>query len=109
LNVLLPKLIEDLILRLRTPTFPERNPIPSVPALPLPTGRCESRNYTPAMLVHDSRVLQVTLFRTLHKNLSALDFSLLLPDVMTIADEVDSQLTQAMHSYMGVVGTAAAA
>jgi hypothetical protein len=30
------------------------------------------------------------------------DFSLLLPDVMTIADEVDSQLTQAMDSYMNV-------
>jgi hypothetical protein len=42
-------------------------------------------------------------------SLSALDFSLLLPDVMTIADEVDSQLTQAEDSYMGVVGTAAAA
>jgi len=33
---------------------------------------------------------------------------LLLPDVMTIADEVDSQLTQAMDSFMGVVQTAAA-
>jgi hypothetical protein len=39
----------------------------------------------------------------LQNNLSALDFSLLLPDVMTIADEVDSQLTQAMDSYMSVV------
>jgi hypothetical protein len=56
--------------------------------------------------VHDSRVLHVTLFGTLRKNLSALDFSLLLPDVMTIADEVDWQLTQATNSYMGVVGTA---
>jgi hypothetical protein len=46
------------------------------------------------MLVHDSRILQVTLFETLQNNLSALDFSLQLPDVMTIADEVDSQLTQ---------------
>jgi hypothetical protein len=45
----------------------------------------------------------------LQKNLSALDFSLLLPDVMTIADEVDSQLTQAMESYMGVVRKPAAA
>ena len=47
-------------------------------------------------------ILQVTLFGTLQKNLSVLDFSLLLPDVMTIADEVDSQLTQVMESYMGV-------
>jgi hypothetical protein len=38
-----------------------------------------------------------------------LDFSLLLPDVMTIADEVDSQLTQAMDSYMdGVLKPVAA-
>ena len=50
-----------------------------------------------------------TLFGTLQKNLSALDFSLLLPDVMTIADEVDSQLTQAMESYMAVGEKAAAA
>jgi hypothetical protein len=47
----------------------------------------------PAMLVHESRILQVTLFGTLQSNLGYLDFSLLLPDVMTIADEVDAQLT----------------
>ena len=52
------------------------------------------------MLVHESRILQVTLFGTLKDNMNALDFSLLLPDVMTIADEVDAQLTQAMGSYM---------
>jgi hypothetical protein len=33
-------------------------------------------------------------------NLNYLDFSLLLPAVMTIADEVDAQLTQSMDSYM---------
>ena len=66
-------------------------------------ARCENcKAYTPGMLVHDSRILQVTLFEMLQSNLSALDFSLLLPDVMTIADEVDSQLTQAMDSYMAV-------
>jgi hypothetical protein len=32
-----------------------------------------------------------------------------LPDVMTIADEVDSQLTQAMEGFMGVAGATAAA
>jgi hypothetical protein len=50
--------------------------------------------------VHESRILQVTLFSTLKDNMNALDFSLLLPDVMTIADEVDAQLTQTMSSYM---------
>jgi len=52
--------------------------------------------------------LQVTIFGTLQNNLNHLDFSLLLPDVMTIADEVDSQLTQAMDSYMKVMRKAAA-
>jgi hypothetical protein len=69
----------------------------------------KAQGYTPAMLVHDSRILQVTLFGMLQKNLSALDFSLLLPDVMTIADEVDSQLTQAMEGFTSVVGAATAA
>ncbi|MGA9511562.1 MAG: hypothetical protein WBV55_23265 [Candidatus Sulfotelmatobacter sp.] len=32
----------------------------------------------------------------------------LLPDVMTIADEVDSQLTQAMEGFTSIVGTAVA-
>jgi hypothetical protein len=41
------------------------------------------------MLVRESRILQATLFGKLKDNLDALDFSLLLPDVMTIADEVD--------------------
>jgi hypothetical protein len=66
------------------------------------------RGYTPAMPGHDSRSLQVTLFGTLQKNLNASDFSLLLPNVTTIAGEVDSQLTQAMDSDMGVVVTVAA-
>jgi hypothetical protein len=43
------------------------------------------------MLVHESRILQVTIFGTLQSNLNSLDFSVLLPDVMTIADEVDAQ------------------
>jgi hypothetical protein len=35
----------------------------------------------------------------LHKHLTALDFSVLLPDVMIIADEVDAQLTQTMDAF----------
>ncbi len=66
------------------------------------------QGYTPAMLVHESRILQVTLFGTVQSNLSLLDFSLLLPDVMTIADEVDAQLTQTMDSYMNAMRKAAA-
>lgn len=58
------------------------------------------RGYTAAMLVDESRILQVTIFNTLQKNLDTIDFTVLLLGVMTIADEVDSQLSQAMKSYM---------
>jgi hypothetical protein len=100
----LPKLIEDLIIRLREPNVPGEESDAVCSAASVAHGKMRKlQGYTPGMLVHDSRILQVTLFGTLQNNLSALDFSLLLPDVMTIADEVDSQLTQAMDSYMSVV------
>jgi len=106
----LPKLIEDLIVRLGTSHIPGEESESICSAAAVAHGKMrKSQGYTSAMLVHDSRILQVTLFGTLQRNLSALDFSLLLPDVMTIADEVDSQLTQAMESFTTVAGTAAAA
>jgi DNA-binding response OmpR family regulator len=106
----LPKLIDDLIVRLRSPqiTVQEGGFIASPAAVAHGKLR-RSQGYTSAMLVQDSRILQVTLSGTLQTNLGVLDFSLLLPDVMTIADEVDSQLTQAMEGYMEVAGQPAAA
>jgi ActR/RegA family two-component response regulator len=106
----LPKLIEELIVRLRAPNTPgEESDAVRSPAA-ISHGELRRRQgYTPGMLVHDSRILQVTLFGALQSNVSALDFSLLLPDVMTIADEVDSQLTQTMDSFMDVAGHPAAA
>ena len=46
------------------------------------------------MMVQESRILQVSIFETIQRNLSRVDFSLVLPDVMILADEVDSQLAQ---------------
>jgi DNA-binding response OmpR family regulator len=106
----LPKLIEDLIVRLREPKTPGKESDSIRSAAAVAHGKLRRlQGYTAGMLVHDSRILQVTLFGTLQSNLSALDFSLLLPDVMTIADEVDSQLTQTMDSYMETMRTPAAA
>src|SRR5580692_301195 len=106
----LPKLVEDLIVRLREPNIPGEQSASIRSAAAEAHGRIRRlQGYTAGMLVQDSRILQVTLFGTLRNNLSALDFSLLLPDVMTIADEVDSQLTQTMDSYMSGVRTPAAA
>ena len=51
------------------------------------------------MIVEESRNLQVSIFNTLQNNLGTADFSTLLLDVMTIADEVDSQLKQSLIGY----------
>jgi DNA-binding response OmpR family regulator len=106
----LPKLIEDLITRLRETVVPgKESDSPRSDAAVAHGKMRQLQGYTAGMLVHDSRILQVTLFGTLQDNLSAIDFSLLLPDVMTIADEVDSQLTQTMNSFMDVEQRTAAA
>jgi len=106
----LPKLVEDLVVRLSrtSSTAKDSGAVFSNAAVAHGKLRYE-QGYTPAMLVHESRILQVTLFGTLQTNLSFLDFSLLLPDVMTIADEVDAQLTQSMDSYMNAMRTSEAA
>jgi DNA-binding response OmpR family regulator len=57
------------------------------------------QGYSAAMMVNESRALQVSIFETLNKNAEYIDFSLLLKNVMAIADEVDSQLSQAVMSY----------
>jgi len=52
--------------------------------------------------------LQVSIFNTLHNNLRSVDFSLLLIDVMAIADEVDSQLKQTIVSFAASTSSIAA-
>jgi len=100
----LPKLVEDLALRLSKPSATDNDSDAIFSAAAVAHGELRYlQGYTPAMLVHESRILQVTIFGTLQSNLHSLDFSLLLPDVMTIADEVDAQLTQSMDSYMKIM------
>jgi ActR/RegA family two-component response regulator len=57
------------------------------------------QGYTLAMLVEESRILQVCIFNSLQTNLGFVDFDSVLLDVMTIADEVDSQLKQAVLGF----------
>jgi len=59
------------------------------------------QGYSCAMLVEESRKLQASIFKTLQNNLKNVDFSTLLGEVMTIADEVESQLGQAMQGFDG--------
>ncbi len=97
------------MVRLRTPSSTAKDSDAAISEAAIAHGKLRfQQGYTPAMLMHESRILQVTLFGTLQNNLSLLDFSLLLPDVMTIADEVDAQLTQTMDSYMSAMRKSAA-
>jgi len=93
----LPNLLADLIYRLRLPASEKANY--SLAAHEHGNLR-RQQGYTAAMMVEESRILQVSIFRTLQNNLSSVDFSQVLIDVMTIADEVDSQLKQAMLSFV---------
>src|SRR3984957_19728671 len=57
------------------------------------------QGYTAAMLVEESRILQLSVFHTLQQNLACIDYSVLLVGVMTIADEIDSQLRQTITRF----------
>jgi CheY-like chemotaxis protein len=93
----LPGILAELIYRLRLPIATKAEI--SIAAREHGDLR-RKQGYTAAMVVEESRILQVSIFNTLQDNLARVDFSKVLLDVMTIADEVDSQLKQAMLSYV---------
>jgi hypothetical protein len=93
----LPHLLHDVIARLRLDSG-TKAPISKAAAEHGDLRR--QQGYTVAMAVEESRLLQVTIFSTLHKNTNNLEFSALLPDVVTIADEVDAQLKEQMLRFM---------
>jgi hypothetical protein len=93
----LPHLLHDVIARLRLDAG-TKAPISKAAAEHGDLRR--KQGYTVAMAVEESRLLQVTIFSTLHKNVKNLEFSALLPDVVTIADEVDAQLKEQMLRFM---------
>ena len=93
----LPHLLHDVIKRLRL-NAATKAPISIAAAKHGDLRR--KQGYTVAMAVEESRLLQVSIFTTLHKNVNHLEFSALLPDVVTIADEVDAQLKEQMLRFM---------
>jgi CheY-like chemotaxis protein len=95
----LPQMFRDLVDRLRAALpFGSKGPLSESAAIHGLTRR--RQGYSAAMMVEESRILQVCIFHTLENNLASIDFSVLLSQVMTIADEVDSQLRQAMECYV---------
>jgi CheY-like chemotaxis protein len=94
----LPLLLGDLVRRLRL--APGSTPLISKCAREHGAMR-RKQGYSVPMMVEESRALQVSIFNTLQNNLGVADFITLLLDVMTIADEVDSQLKQSLIGYAG--------
>ena len=93
----LPHLLHDVIKRLRMDAG-TKAPISKAAAEHGDLRR--KQGYTVAMAVEESRLLQVSIFTTLHKSVKHLEFSTLLPNIVTIADEVDAQLKEQMLRFM---------
>jgi hypothetical protein len=89
----LPMLFHDLVCRLR---LAKNARLPTSAAAAEHGQRRRDQGYSPAMLVEESRLLQVVTFQTLHRHQGKLDRDQLLLDIVVIADEVDSQLMQAV-------------
>jgi hypothetical protein len=93
----LPQLLHDVIRRLR---LDDETQAPISEAAAHHGDLRSKQGYTVAMAVEESRLLQVSIFSTLHRSQKHLEFSKVLPAVVTIADEVDAQLKQQMLCFM---------
>jgi CheY-like chemotaxis protein len=100
----LPQLFRDMVVRLRFPLPLGSQAVVSDTARRLGDSR-RRRGYSAQMLVEELRLLQISIFNALQDNLPRIDFSVLLVGVMTVADEIDSQLGQQLASYISA-GTA---
>ena len=95
----LPAMFHDLVARLRNPLPLGSRALTSAAAHA--HGRLRrDQGYTAAMMVEESRMLQVSLFQTLQSHIEETESGVLLLHIMAMADEVDSQLAQAMASYI---------
>jgi ActR/RegA family two-component response regulator len=92
----LPMILADLVRRLRS-AF--KSPLPISLAAREHGILRRTQGYTVAMMVEESRLLQVSIFNSLQNNLAVVDFDTVLLDIMTVADEVDSQLKQAVLGF----------
>jgi hypothetical protein len=102
----LPKLFQDLICRLRL----AKDATPPISIAATAHGKMRlAQGYSASMLIEESRVFQVSTFRTLHLHQSKLDQNQVLLDVMIIADEVDAQLKETVRSFMSATLAEAAA
>lgn len=95
----LPAMIGNITARLRAARNIEATDCASSTAIA--HGQLRYRQgYTAPLIVQESRILQVCIFETIERNLSTVDFTAVLPDIMIIADEVDCQLKQCIESFL---------
>jgi hypothetical protein len=95
----LPEPFRELVHRLQNPVTPGSAPLVSPAAAADGLLRLK-QGYSSSILFEELRCPQASIFHTLNTSAHRLDFNLLLPDVMVIADEVDGQLAQTMASYV---------
>jgi hypothetical protein len=93
----LPSVFDDLIRRLRNLDQNARARICHART----HGKMRfAQGYSVDMLVEESRIFEVSTFMTLHLHQNELIQSQALLDVMTIADEADNQLKEAVQSFI---------
>ena len=97
----LPGMIKSITARLRGSRDVEAVDSPSPAAVSHGQSRYR-QGYTAPMIVQESRLLQVSIFETIKRNLASVDFNSVLPDIMIIADEVDSELKQTIASFLAL-------
>jgi len=93
----LPKLFDEIGGRL----LGNRDTEPPVSIAAGAHGRLRfAQGYSVAMLVEESRILEVTTFGTLQRRQDELDRKQVLPDVAIIADDADRQLEETVVGFM---------
>ena len=93
----LPMLFNEIVCRL----LGNRDTEPPVSIAAGAHGRLRfAQGYSVAMLVEESRILEVTTFGTLQRHQNELDRKQVLPDVTIIADESDRQLEETVVGFM---------
>jgi len=98
----LPPMLDKLIIRLGLREGVEHSRISGAHA----HGRSRfDQGYSIPMLVEESRLLQVSIFDTLHRNQRTLDPNLMMAGVITIADECDAQLKLSVEGFMKRAGS----
>ena len=92
----LPKQYHALTCRLRFAK--DIRPLASIAATAYGQWR-RLQGYSPAMLVEESRLMEVVTFQTLHLHRGEIDQDQLLPAIIVIADEADWHLAEAVRCW----------